>query len=158
MVTVYAIGSNGSGQLGIGHKEDVSVPKQVLFHEENIDPITLVQAGGNHTLLLTSESLYCAGDPSSGACGLTFGSKCSDTQFYRVRLSTEDSASSAPVVFCAASWEASIIVQKDEDGHATKVSSFGIGNKGELGLGELLFRIFQSSGHQRISPTGPRGC
>jgi protein ATS1 len=154
MVTVYAIGSNGSGQLGIGHKEDVSVPKQVLFHEENIDPITLVQAGGNHTLLLTSESLYCAGDPSSGACGLTFGSKCLDTQFYRVRLSTEDSASSAPVVFCAASWEASIIVQKDEDGHATKVSSFGIGNKGELGLGELLFR---SSKAQVIKGFPPQG-
>jgi len=34
MATVYAIGSNGSGQLGIGHKEDVSVPKQVLFDDE----------------------------------------------------------------------------------------------------------------------------
>jgi protein ATS1 len=30
MVTVFALGSNGSGQLGIGHKEDVSVPKQVV--------------------------------------------------------------------------------------------------------------------------------
>ncbi|KFY40981.1 hypothetical protein V495_05126, partial [Pseudogymnoascus sp. VKM F-4514 (FW-929)] len=31
MAGIYAIGSNGSGQLGIGHLEDVSVPKPVLF-------------------------------------------------------------------------------------------------------------------------------
>ena len=140
MATVYAIGSNGSGQLGIGHKEDVSVPKQVLFDDENIGPTSEVKAGGNHTLLLSSGSLYCSGDSSSGACGLISELEPSDSQFYRARLSTEDSKSSSPVIFCAASWEASIIVQKDEDGLATKVSSFGIGNKGELGQGELLFR------------------
>ena len=46
MATVYAIGSNGSGQLGIGHKQDVSVPKQVLFDDENIGSISEVKAGG----------------------------------------------------------------------------------------------------------------
>jgi protein ATS1 len=153
MATVYAIGSNGSGQLGIGHKEDVSVPKQVLF-DENIDPITQVKAGGNHTLLLSSGGLYCSGDPSSGACGLMSDSHRSEPHFYKVRLGTEDSARSSPVVLCAASWEASIIVQKDEDGHAAKISSFGIGNKGELGLGELLFR---SSKAQVIESFPPKG-
>ncbi|KAE9374498.1 ATS1 protein, partial [Stipitochalara longipes BDJ] len=152
MAAVYAIGSNGSGQLGIGHKEDVSVPKQVLFDEENIQPISQIKAGGNHTLLLSSEILYCSGDTSSGACGLIFDSERSDSHFYRVRLSTEDSKS--PVVFCAASWEASIIVQQDEDGRATKVLSFGIGNKGELGQGELLFR---SSKAQLIKGFPPEG-
>ena len=41
-------------------------------------------------------------------------SERSDSQFYRVRLSREDSPSSSPVVFCAAKLlgEASIIVQK----------------------------------------------
>jgi protein ATS1 len=154
MATVYAIGSNGSGQLGIGHKEDVSVPKQVLFDDESIEPVSQVKAGGNHTLLLSSGSLYCAGDPSSGACGLVSESERSDAQFYRVRLSTEDITSSSPIVFCAASWEASIIVQKDETGHATKVSSFGTGSKGELGQGELLFR---SSKAQIIRDFPPEG-
>lgn len=153
MTTVYAIGSNGSGQLGIGHKEDVSVPKQVLFDDENIEPITQIKAGGNHTLLLSSETLYSSGDPLSGACGLTSDLDRSDSRFHRVRLSKEDSSSRFPVVFCAASWEASIIVQKDEDGCATKVSSFGIGNKGELGQGELLFR---SSKAQTINDFPPK--
>lgn len=154
MATIYAIGSNGSGQLGIGHKEDVSVPKQVLFGDENIDPITQVKAGGNHTMLLSSGSLYCSGDPSSGACGLTSDSERFGSQFYKVRLNTEDSVVNSPIVFCAASWEASIIVQKNEDGQATKVSSFGIGNKGELGQGELLFR---SSKAQIIKDFPPAG-
>ena len=152
MATVYAIGSNGSGQLGIGHKEDVSVPKQVIFSEEKIEPVTQIRAGGNHTLLLSSGVLYCSGDASSGACGLISDSECSESQFHKVRLSTEDFIS--PVVFCAASWEASIIVQEDEDGRATKVSSFGIGNKGELGQGELLFR---SSKAQVIKDFPPKG-
>ncbi|KAN0103055.1 RCC1/BLIP-II protein [Hyaloscypha variabilis] len=152
MATIYAIGSNGSGQLGIGHKEDVSVPKQVLFDEADIDPITQVKAGGNHTLLLSSGVVYCSGDTASGACGLIPDSKRSDAQFQRARLSTEDSSS--PVVFCAASWEASIIVQEDEDGRATQVSSFGVGNKGELGQGELLFR---SSKAQLIKDFPPKG-
>ena len=154
MATVYAIGSNGSGQLGIGHKEDVSVPKQVLFNNENIDSVTQVKAGGNHTLLLSSGGLYCSGDPSSGACGPISDSGCVEAQFYKVCLSSEDSTVNSPVVLCAASWEASIIVQKDEDGHATKISSFGIGNKGELGQGELLFR---SSKAQLIRAFPPKG-
>jgi protein ATS1 len=154
MTTVYAIGSNGSGQLGIGHKEDVSVPKQVLFEDEKVDPVTQVKAGGNHTLLLSGNSLYCSGDPSSGACGLTPDSTCPDSQFYKARLNTEDSTANSPIEFCAASWEASIIVRKDKHGHATKVSSFGIGNKGELGQGELLFRSSKAQVIKDFPPTG----
>ena len=152
MATVYAIGSNGSGQLGIGHKEDVSVPKQVIFTENIHDPFTQIRAGGNHTLLLSSGILYCSGDASSGACGLTSDSEYPDAQFHKVCLGAEGSIS--PIVFCAASWEASIIVQEDKDGRATKVSSFGIGNKGELGQGELLFR---SSKAQLIKDFPPKG-
>jgi len=154
MATVYAIGSNGSGQLGIGHKEDVSVPKQVLFDDQNIEPITQVKAGGNHTLLLSSGKLYCSGDPSSGACSITPDSERLDFQFHKVRLNTADSAVCAPIVFCAATWEASIIVQNDEDGRATKVSSFGVGNKGELGQGELLFRSSKAQAIKNFPPTG----
>jgi protein ATS1 len=154
MTTVYAIGSNGSGQLGIGHQEDVSVPKQVLFDDQDMDPITHVKAGGNHTLLLSSGELYCSGDPSSGACGVTSDSERSDSQFYKVRLNTEDSVVSSSIVFCAATWEATIIVRKDEDGHATKVSSFGIGSKGELGQGGLLFRSSKAHSIKNFPPPG----
>jgi protein ATS1 len=141
MAQVYAIGSNGSGQLGIGHKEDVSVPKPVLFGAKTPGLVTRVKAGGNHTLLLSSGALYCSGDLASGARGPISDSKQPDSQFQQVRLTSEGSPlQNSPIVLCAASWEASFIVQMDETRRASKVYSFGIGNKGELGQGELLFR------------------
>jgi len=155
MCTIYAIGSNGSGQLGIGHKQDVSVPKQVLFNIKSPEVDIHVRAGGNHTLLLSSGNLSWSGDPTSGACGLISDSAHQDARFHPVRLSAEDlPLTEAPIVLCAATWEASIVVQKDKDGLSTRVSSFGIGNKGELGQGELLFR---SSKAQIIKDFPPKG-
>lgn len=154
MARLYALGSNGSGQLGIGHKEDVSVPKDVLFEKTptNIDQL---KYGGNHTILLSSGNLLFSGDPSSGACGLLSGTKSVDSVFQGVRLSEEDSSFlKTPIVLCAASWEASIIVQQDLNGCATRVYSFGTGNKGELGQGEHLFR---SSKAQKIADFPPEG-
>lgn len=139
MSAIYAIGSNGSGQLGIGHKEDVSVPKSALLDNISLDEATQVRGGGNHTLLLSSDSLYCSGDPSSGACGINPDSANPKSEFYKVDFGLNDSATSK-IRFCAASWESSVIVQEDESGKATKVYSFGTGNKGELGLGEFIFK------------------
>ncbi|CZT05428.1 hypothetical protein WAI453_005027 [Rhynchosporium graminicola] len=153
MSVIYAIGSNGSGQLGIGHKEDVSVPKPVLFNPNTIiNQVTQVQAGGNHTLLLASGKLYCSGDHTAGACGLLPNGKILNTHFHQVQLDTEEVKHQ--VVFCAATWEASIIVLQDDTGHAMKVYSFGTGKKGELGQGELLFR---SSKAQLINEFPPNG-
>ncbi|KAH8683363.1 regulator of chromosome condensation 1/beta-lactamase-inhibitor protein II [Tricladium varicosporioides] len=155
MAKIFAIGSNGSGQLGIGHKEDVSVPKRALFKHDPTISANQVRAGGNHTLLLSSGKLYCSGDPSSGACGLVSGPDYIDSQFQEICLvSAESSLQKSSTKFCAATWEASIIVQEDENGRATKVYSFGIGNKGELGQGELLFR---SSKAQPIANFPPEG-
>lgn len=156
MSTLFAIGSNGSGQLGIGHKEDVSVPKQVHFKDDiNPPTITQIRAGGNHTLLLASKELYYSGDTTSGACGLT-SSETPSPQFQKIRLSSEDSSPlhNPITTLCAATWESSIIVQQDENGKATKIYTFGIGNKGELGQGELLFR---SSKAQLIKDFPPAG-
>ncbi|KAJ5447137.1 Regulator of chromosome condensation RCC1 [Penicillium cf. griseofulvum] len=84
---LFAFGSNGSGQLGIGHEEDVSTPTQCLFEQpepSQRSQITTIQnttlsdesqiisiaAGGNHTLLLTtSGSIYAAGCNEDGRCG-----------------------------------------------------------------------------------------
>ncbi len=85
MKVLFALGSNGSGQLGIGHKEDVSVPKQVLFPEDlSILPtIRKIAAGGNHTLLLTEPGeLFWSGDSTTGACGkVTSEQKAAEPQF-----------------------------------------------------------------------------
>ncbi|CAG8955255.1 hypothetical protein HYFRA_00011238 [Hymenoscyphus fraxineus] len=156
MSALFAIGSNGSGQLGIGHKEDVSVPKQVLFKAGDLNSITQVRAGGNHTLLLASKELYYSGDVTSGACGLISESETPDSQFRKIRLSSEESSAlHKPITtLCAATWEASIIVQQDEKGRSTKVYSFGIGNKGELGQGELLFRSSKAQLINNFPPVG----
>ncbi|KAJ5963801.1 uncharacterized protein N7479_003677 [Penicillium vulpinum] len=80
---LYAFGSNGSGQLGIGHEEDVSTPTQCLFEQPQESQTTTINtnltdeseivtiaAGGNHTLLLTtSGSIYAAGCNTDGRCG-----------------------------------------------------------------------------------------
>lgn len=155
MSTIYALGSNGSGQLGIGHTEDVSVPKQVLFDGDAPEGVQQIKAGGNHTLILsTSGELYFSGDTTYGACGLTPDSHPMEPKFRRVKLSNISTVNEAPVVFCAATWETSIIVQQDEDGHATKVYCFGTGNKGELGLGEFLFRSSKPQMIENFPPTG----
>jgi protein ATS1 len=154
MATVYAIGSNGSGQLGIGHKEDVSVPKPVLFESEPTSPITHLKAGGNHTLLLASGKLYSSGDATSGACGLISDTSYTEGQFSEVVLAKDIPLNQKRIALCTASWESSIVVQEDDDGHATEVYTFGIGNKGELGQGEMLFR---SSKAQLITDFPPPG-
>ncbi|KAG9249187.1 regulator of chromosome condensation 1/beta-lactamase-inhibitor protein II [Calycina marina] len=139
MSAIYALGSNGSGQIGIGHLEDVSVPKPVLIDIAFLDPSTTIRAGGNHTLLLSSGNLYAAGDLESGACGLMKDDEPNANQFQEAKLFAENS-SQPSIAFCAATWEASVIVTRDNQRRATRVYSFGTGNKGELGHGDFIFR------------------
>lgn len=141
MAHVFCLGSNGSGQLGIGHKEDVSVPKPAIFDGPTPSDITTIAAGGNHTLLLSSGKLYSAGDLVSGARGISPQEDGLHNIFRPVLFGSDTSADiNSNIAFCAATWEASIIVRKSEHGKAIKVYTFGIGNKGELGQGEILFR------------------
>ncbi|TQN69798.1 RCC1 repeat-containing protein [Colletotrichum shisoi] len=157
MSVLFAIGSNGSGQLGIGHKEDVSVPKQAIFFPEDPDsPVVKMAAGGNHTLLLTrSGELYWSGDATSGACGLTSAAKTDEPVFQRVQLSKEGREdASGTTALIAATWEASFVVQKDGEGKRTKVYSFGAGQRGELGLGELLVRSPSATLIKEFPPAG----
>lgn len=155
MSQVYAIGSNGSGQLGIGHKEDVSVPKPVIFDIHSPTSITQFQAGGNHSLILSEGTLYSSGDVASGARGITHPSASENAHFLPVYMASQDNANAKPIIaFCAATWESSVFVQNDTEGKGSQVYSFGIGNRGELGQGELLFRTAKP---QRIKDFPPPG-
>ncbi|RCI07594.1 hypothetical protein L249_1640 [Ophiocordyceps polyrhachis-furcata BCC 54312] len=140
MNAIFSIGSNSSGQLGIGHHEDVSVPKQVQFNPSPpSEPIVQVAAGGNHTLLLTkSGKLYWSGDFTSGACGLA--TRPTVPLFQAVRLVEEGKPQPGPVYAVAATWEASLIAARDADGRVTRLFALGTGMKGELGAGELVVR------------------
>jgi alpha-tubulin suppressor-like RCC1 family protein len=74
LVRLFSLGSNGSGQLGIGHQEDVSSPQPCIFDEasslqrlEPDDEIVKVVAGGNHTLVLfASGAVFAAGSNEFG--------------------------------------------------------------------------------------------
>lgn len=165
---VYALGSNGSGQLGIGHDQDVSIPRQVVFSpgSEPTTPIVRVAAGGNHTLLLTLDGqLFWAGDSSTGACGPAptgQGASAAGQQQQHVAIGVNlptaadgtAAAAAAPVRLIAATWEASVIVQADEQGRNTAVSAFGVGMKGELGQGQFIVRTPSVS---RIKDFPPHG-
>lgn len=158
MTTLAALGSNGSGQLGLGHKEDVSVPKQVWDSADlasSSSPIIRVAAGGNHTLLLSaSGELFWAGDATSGACGRVVSAeqKTARPQFRRVELATGDTPFRVGRV--AATWEATVVTRLDAEGRNASVYAFGAGAKGELGLGELIVRTPSPS---RIAGFPPEG-
>lgn len=162
---LYALGSNGSGQLGIGHDQDVSIPRQVLFApgSEPASPIISIAGGGNHTLLLAADgNLYRAGDASTGACGLLAadhagqGNTASTARKVALARAADGNTTpaAAPVKLIGATWEASIIVQPDEQGRATVVSTFGSGSKGELGLGQFIVRTPSASQVPEFPPAG----
>ncbi|KAK5994584.1 RCC1 repeat-containing protein C10F6.04 [Cladobotryum mycophilum] len=157
MNAIFATGSNGSAQLGIRHSQDVSVPKPVVFHPGSPTPtptVVRIAAGGNHTLLLSeSGQLFWSGDGTTGACGLPLDRIM--PVFQEARLVREDDAEEiGHIALIAATWEASIIVAEDEDGKRTKMFSFGVGNKGELGLGELIIRTPSAARIKEFPPPG----
>jgi len=146
MSRLYAFGSNGSGQLGVGHFDDISQPELCKLRStdtqngslSNIRQNTLtdtrfckIVAGGNHTLALTRASnAFAAGHNADGRCGLPISAK-HDCEF---QLLEEMGSSSGhkffPISDIAATWEASFFVNN----HGS-VWTCGTGSKGELGLG-----------------------
>ncbi|KAM3497646.1 hypothetical protein MY10362_009011 [Beauveria mimosiformis] len=154
MNALFALGSNGSGQLGIGHQEDVSVPKPVLFHPAQPDsPIVQVAAGGNHTLLLNAAGqVFWSGDSATGACGL--GPPASVPVFQEIRLVQDGGCRVGDVCLVACTWEASFIVAQNAAGEKTELYSFGVGVKGELGQGELIVRTPSATAFKDFPPAG----
>lgn len=124
---LYALGSNGSGQLGTGNNEDSHEPATCLLPADfKYTSILNIAAGGNHTLINTPGQIFAGGDMSNGRYALIQNtSKVESDDATRFSLSTVSSQ------FCAATWEASIIVD-----NINRIFSSGTGSKGELGLGE----------------------
>ncbi|QDS75784.1 hypothetical protein FKW77_008902 [Venturia effusa] len=122
---LFALGSNGSGQLGIGHREDAHNPTPCIL-PQNFDASTILAfaAGGNHTLIASPGLLHAAGDASGSRYPLVRKyTEATETERFRL------SAMSAKL--CSATWESSTWVD-DMD----RVFTCGTGNKGELGQGE----------------------
>ncbi|KAL2201149.1 regulator of chromosome condensation 1/beta-lactamase-inhibitor protein II [Corynascus similis CBS 632.67] len=145
MFVLHALGSNGSGQLGIGHKEDVSAPEPVHLPDSLSNPrpkLKQITAGGNHTLLLfQSGDLLWSGDHTTGACGPVNSTSGADSTELPPRFRPVDLTSLPPgskPSFISATWNATVVITSGSSSsscHANSVYTFGTGQKGELGLG-----------------------
>ncbi len=127
---LYAFGSNGSGQLGIGSTNDVSTPQLCLFPDDTklpSRPLKIV-AGGNHTLLLLENgTVYYAGSPRDGQ--VNPGSHlCSTSTFRKAYISILGDK----VMNCSAFWEGSVFVNAEN-----QIFTAGLGSKGERGIGGI---------------------
>jgi protein ATS1 len=137
-VVLYALGSNGSGQLGIGCTDDVARPQRCSFRclkpgnrQKDIGgreipfKVKEIVAGGNHTLLLTVDGrVFTAGEIGASEDGLS-------AEFQERRLDIDATSGPSIVSHIAATWEASFFVV---GGNSVYVC--GSGAKGELGLGK----------------------
>lgn len=137
MAYLLAFGSNGSGQLGLGHYDDISAPEQVKFSEE--DPFNLsgnlnsgnfvhIACGGNHTIVVNSltGSAYGSGDNSVYQLGLD---KINVKTNVFTKICSSDKYNHNKWTFAAAGWETSILI--DNDG---AIFTSGTCSQGELGI------------------------
>ncbi|KAL2834405.1 regulator of chromosome condensation 1/beta-lactamase-inhibitor protein II [Aspergillus cavernicola] len=175
--TLFAFGSNGSGQLGLGHDEDVSSPTKCLFEEEaeNADTpssreresdnrsdsgggcgVSRIVAGGNHTLILLNDGrVYAAGWNGDGRCGARpdfEGSVSNSLDRFR-RLVVQDAGTGRVedrFKGVSATWEGTALVASDGDG----VFILGSGAKGELGLGPETVRSTTATRIPNFPPQG----
>ncbi|KAK5056045.1 hypothetical protein LTR84_012596 [Exophiala bonariae] len=150
MPLIYALGSNGAGQLGIGHLNDVAKPEKCMFVSKesriNVDgsqidrerKVKKIVAGGNHTLILTEEGkVFAAGRNGDGRLGLPIeGHEDEKSKFEEVDFSESEELTACfgsdtwKVTDIAATWEASFFVVNHKF-----ILTCGSGLKGELGLG-----------------------
>ncbi|KAF7192413.1 RCC1 repeat-containing protein C10F6.04 [Pseudocercospora fuligena] len=146
---LFAFGSNGSGQLGIGHRDDVSAPQECVYGSGlGNASIKQLVAGGNHALILhDSGSMASAGDNSDGRC-LSAEEDAVDIWTTAGDVATVE-AGAATIDHIAATWSASLAMS---NGNPPAIMSSGAGNSGELGLGR---DIITAQTPQRINYSWP---
>ena len=152
MPKIFSFGSNGSGQLGIGHLKDVSEPVRVEIPiaGERYSVIT-VAAGGNHTVILLSNGYaYASGQNEDGRCSFVENLSFS-TSMARVGFRDGIDVITESIRLCSATWQATAFVF--ENGN---VYSCGTGNKGELGLGNYVTHASKLQMIKDFPPIGTR--
>jgi protein ATS1 len=127
-MALYALGSNGAGQLGIGHVEDVALPSPTLFAPGITEPSGVplqVAAGGNHTVIrYSSGQIYIAGASQEH---MIKGDKLEGKAFAPLHFGDTTTRGK----LCSATWQASIVVTTKD-----VIYTFGSGTRGELGREE----------------------
>lgn len=155
--TLLAAGSNGRGQLAIGHSRDAHsfTPCKFARSESSTSPLAIISivGGGNHTLALlswgndsaTSLEVWGCGEGTKGQLGQGFNA---------VSEGRDESAVLRPLILpweeqrlfgytishVAACWETSFFVLKKNGQHDLLVSMGG-NDFGDLGIGDLPSKI-----------------
>ncbi|CCH58261.1 hypothetical protein TBLA_0A04670 [Henningerozyma blattae CBS 6284] len=120
MSRLYCMGSNGQGQLGLSHREDIIALQEVPL-PESLNKIKKLNCGGNHTILLDSNgSIYGTGDNNESQLGLP---EKVLAQFNKLQCNVK-------VKDIACSWTSTLILTEGNE-----LLIMGKGFKGELGLG-----------------------
>ncbi|KAF2167709.1 hypothetical protein M409DRAFT_65833 [Zasmidium cellare ATCC 36951] len=127
---LYAFGSNGSGQLGIGSTSDAATPHPVNGSPGvSAAPVKHVACGGNHTVILfTNRNFAAAGHNSDGRCPTT--GKTRSASLTNVQVPPDTIDSDCAEVMITATWSATLLICK-----SGMLMACGTGNSGELGLG-----------------------
>jgi protein ATS1 len=127
---LYAFGSNGSGQLGIGHTDDVSTPTEVLLSTvAKGKSIVDIASGGNHSVILFDDAtIITHGENDDGRCVHHCGS--GSNEYKNDPDHAEDSLYNSGISHIAATWSATIVVYA-----SMSVRVAGSGDSGQLGLG-----------------------
>lgn len=135
--TLFALGSNGAGQLGVPKAGDLSSPRQTVNRIYNpVTDIKHIAAGGNHTLVLyhdgTIKSMGCNAD---GRCGVPKVREIRPplVAFHEHELHARQGwpdRRQDKFAHVSATWAASILVYE-----GGKVFTAGSGDSGEMGLG-----------------------
>ena len=143
-MNIYGFGSNGSGQLGIGHRLDVSRPERCQFREDPGRPVKVIGSSNTTFIFFDDGRIHYAGaDLAPKAYSSPKGYVPNDT-FRKLNLTEEH-----PAKLCSASWEALVVVTA-----ADELYVCGRGQKGELGLGPELTA---TNHHVRIDQFPPKG-
>lgn len=145
--TVYAFGSNGSGQLGIGHTEDTSTPQPVLRAPTLQENATIaIACGGNHSvLLLDGGHLAGTGGNDDGRCFAIAEQQTSNLSPSKFSLG----AGRRNMRLVTATWSATIVVCDQG-----KVWTCGTGSCGEIGLGDEMSVAHEPSQIPNFPPDG----
>jgi len=157
---IWALGSNGNGQLAVGHCNDVDQPTSCLLDQPppfNVRPRKII-AGGNHAVLLYEDgSAYAAGMNDDGRCGLPPTPE-PITAFRRIAFTIDGPNDEAgeicnKFVDITATWSSTTFVVAHSSTSKQAIYSCGTGDYGELGQGpdvsiSVVPKIVMWLGHQ----------
>ena len=122
---LYGFGKGIFGQCGYGQPEDTDIPRKIIFNDKNLNKITDIKCGGEHSLFLSDVGrVYACGHGYFGQLGLG-NNKNVKTPILVHSLSNKN------IIEIAAGWSHSLVL--NDDGY---VYSAGCGKFGELGLGD----------------------